>query len=103
MEEELEMNEEQAEEIVEEVVSTDESVSSTTMTDEILHLAPVSEETLSAISDDTTSYVGDDDSTSTGSAEEESSNDKWGSLDCRSECKYNTGDRSKYANYGYSD
>ena len=25
------------------------------------------------------------------------------SLDCRSECKYNTGDRSKYSNYGYSD
>lgn len=23
--------------------------------------------------------------------------------DCRSECKYNTGDRSKYSNYGYSD
>lgn len=25
------------------------------------------------------------------------------SLDCRSECKYNTGDRSKYSNYGFSD
>lgn len=25
-----------------------------------------------------------------------------GSIDCRSECKYNTGDRSKYSNYGYS-
>lgn len=24
------------------------------------------------------------------------------SLDCRSECKYNTGDRSKYSNYGFS-
>lgn len=26
-----------------------------------------------------------------------------GSLDCRSECKYNTGSKSKYANYGFSD
>ena len=25
------------------------------------------------------------------------------SLDCRSECKYNTGERYKYANYGFSD
>ena len=25
------------------------------------------------------------------------------SLDCRSECKYNTGDGYKYANYGFSD
>lgn len=24
------------------------------------------------------------------------------SLDCRSECQYNTGERYKYANYGYS-
>lgn len=24
------------------------------------------------------------------------------SLDCRSECKYNTGSGSKYANYGFS-
>lgn len=24
------------------------------------------------------------------------------SLDCRSECKYNTGERYKYANYGFS-
>lgn len=25
------------------------------------------------------------------------------SIDCRSECEYNTGDRSKYSNYGYSN
>lgn len=25
------------------------------------------------------------------------------SMDCRSECKYNTGSKSKYANYGFSD
>lgn len=25
------------------------------------------------------------------------------SLDCRSECKYNTGNTAKYASYGYSD
>ena len=25
------------------------------------------------------------------------------SLDCRSECKYNTGSTAKYASYGYSD
>lgn len=25
------------------------------------------------------------------------------SADCRSECKYNTGDKTKYTNYGYSD
>lgn len=30
-------------------------------------------------------------------------NQERNSLDCRSECKYNTGDRSKYSNYGYSD
>lgn len=29
--------------------------------------------------------------------------DMLGSLDCRSECKYNTGDASKRSNYGYSD
>lgn len=27
----------------------------------------------------------------------------FGSCDCRSECKYNTGASYKYANYGYSD
>lgn len=26
-----------------------------------------------------------------------------GSCDCRSECKYNTGESWKYSNYGYSD
>lgn len=26
-----------------------------------------------------------------------------GSCDCRSECKYNTGETWKYSNYGYSD
>lgn len=30
-------------------------------------------------------------------------NEERASLDCRSECKYNTGDRSKYSNYGFSD
>lgn len=35
--------------------------------------------------------------------EEEDDDDVLGSLDCRSECKYNTGDASKRMNYGYSD
>lgn len=102
MEEELEINEEQNEEIVEDVVDSDDTVSSTNVTDEVLPLDTTAYESSYAASEDTTSYVGDDEST-TNDSEEESSEDKWGSLDCRSECKYNTGDRSKYANYGYSD
>lgn len=99
MEDELEMNEEQTEE----VVSTDDNVSSKVVTDEALPLTPASEESPYATSYDTTSYIGDDDSTLNDSDEKESSDDKWGSPDCRSECKYNTDDSSKYANYGYSD
>ena len=30
-------------------------------------------------------------------------NISFGSCDCRSECKYNTGHTHKYADYGYSD
>lgn len=103
MEEELEINEGQNEEIVEEVVSTDDTVSSTTVTDEVLPLAPASDESPYAASDESSSYLGDEETITSDSDEEKSSEDQWGSLDCRSECKYNTGDRSKYANYGYSD
>lgn len=42
------------------------------------------------------SYYNDSDSSSNGE-------DELGSCDCRSECKYNTGETYKYANYGYSD
>lgn len=103
MEEELEMEEEQHEEIVEEVVSTDEAATNTIMTDEVLPLSPTSDVAPYTGPEDTTSFVGDEESITHDSNEEETSEDKWGSLDCRSECKYNTGDRSKYANYGYSD
>lgn len=107
MEEELEINEEQNEEIVEDVVDSDDTVSSTNVTDEVLPLDTTAYESSYAASEDTTSYVGDEESTTSESNEEssddESSEDKWGSIDCRSECKYNTGDRYKYANYGYSD
>ncbi len=101
MEEELDMNEGQNEEIVEEVVSTDDTATTTIATDEVLPLAPTSDGSPYAATDETTSYVGDEDTTN--DSEEESSEDKWGSLDCRSECKYNTGSTYKYANYGYSD
>lgn len=51
------------------------------------------------------SYEGDD-SNMTDSHDTSSTHGKqvsFGSCDCRSECKYNTGESYKYANYGYSD
>lgn len=33
----------------------------------------------------------------------EKNENELGSCDCRSECKYNTGESWKYSNYGYSD
>lgn len=103
MEEELELNEEQTDEVVEDMASTDDTISTTTMTDEIIPLVSTFDESTYTASDDATSYTGDDDTTLSDSDEKESSDDKWGSLDCRSECKYNTGSTYKYANYGYSD
>ena len=34
---------------------------------------------------------------------EEETVEEFGTCDCRSECKYNTGHTHKYADYGYSD
>lgn len=102
MEDELEMNEEQKEDVVDEVVQSDD-IAPTTLTDEVLPFAPSYDISPCASADETTSYVGDEEATTTDSIEDESSENIWGSLDCRSECKYNTGNRSKYANYGYSD
>lgn len=34
---------------------------------------------------------------------EKEKEEEFGSCDCRSECKYNTGHTHKYADYGYSD
>lgn len=103
MEEELDFNEEQAEEVVEEVASSaDDSVITTTITDDVIPFN-TSEDVPALDASEDTSYSGDEDLHSIGSPDEESSEDKFGSLDCRSECKYNTGNRSKYANYGWSD
>lgn len=44
-----------------------------------------------------TAHYNDESSSSIASEEE------FGSYDCRSECKYNTGETWKYADYGYSD
>ena len=103
MDEELEMDEEQKDEIIEESVASEGAAITTTVTDGVLPLAPDSYESPFAASDEPSSYLGDEESTTLVSDDEESSEDKLGSCDCRSECKYNTGDRSKYANYGYSD
>jgi hypothetical protein len=107
MEEELDLNEEQSEEVVGDVVPTDDVApsdniaSSTNDLDENTPTSVIDE--YSVPSEDTTVYAGDEETTTTKPSEEVSSDDKWGSCDCRSECKYNTGDSSKYANYGYSD
>lgn len=51
----------------------------------------------------TSKVVGTDDASTDaynqGGKEEEN---EWGSCDCRSECRYNTGHTYKYADYGYS-
>lgn len=49
--------------------------------------------------DNNTSYYNETESSTAPSDNE----DELGSCDCRSECKYNTGETYKYANYGYSD
>lgn len=98
MEEEFEINEEQ----VEEVVSTDDTVPASKGTDDFLHLTHVPNESKDSAYDDAEAYIGDDDSTSINNSQEVDEV-KMGSLDCRSECKYNTGSTYKYANYGYSD
>lgn len=103
MEEELEQIEEQNEEVVDNGVSTSDIVSLASDTVVVSPMASL-DETAYTPHEDTTTYVGDDETTSNDSdSKEDTSDDKWGSLDCRSECKYNTGDTSKYANYGYSD
>ena len=101
MEEELEQNEEQNEEVIDDMVTTYEVVPQSSNTIEVPAVADVDEST-DIDSEDTNTFDGDEETATTDSAED-TSDDKWGSLDCRSECKYNTGDRSKYANYGYSD
>jgi hypothetical protein len=105
MEEELGLNEEQSEEVVGDITPTDEVTPADEVTaptigiDEDTQMSTIDES--SSSSNDTT-YIGDEESTTT-KASDAPSDDKWGSCDCRSECKYNTGDSSKYANYGYSD